>query len=389
MHHDVTKREIKFNQATHVGHEEKYLKEVLHSNWISGNGAFSKRVQEHIEAVYGFHMLPTHSCTAALEMAALLLDIGPGDDVLVPSFTFVTTASAFALRGGRLIFVDSHARFPNISLDQIKAAKTPSTKALVVVHYAGMALEIEAIRQWCDDEGVYLVEDAAQSIHARMLPTGTSTPRWVGSYGDLATFSFHETKNISSGQGGGLVINNSVFTDRAHTIWEKGTNRQLFMQGMVDKYGWVELGSSFLSSEFTNAVLLAQLEIAEQITESRLQIWEQYHAGLLPLEQAGYLQRMESPHGSGNNGHLYYFVLNSTYDRSQMIQWLAQRGIQVTFHYQPLEISPFVANNFGSQPKCEHSHRYAAQLIRLPLHLRLSREDVAYVIEKVHAFFNA
>lgn len=381
-------REIKFNQAQHSGNEEKYLAEVLRSNWISGNGEFSKWVQSHMKATYGFDMLPTHSCTAALEMAALLLDVGPGDDVLVPSFTFVTTASAFALRGAHLVFVDSDPRFPNVSLDQIKAAKTPATKAVVVVHYAGMALELEAIRAWCDAEGVYLVEDAAQSIHTPYQDASSASNRWVGSCGDLATFSFHETKNISSGQGGGLVVNNPQFLERAYTIWEKGTNRRQFMQGMVDKYGWVDLGSSFLSSEFTNAVLLAQLEKAEEITEQRRAIWHRYHEGLLSLEEAGLFERMSVPESSGNNGHMYYVVLAPEVNRAELIQWLAGANIQATFHYQPLERSPYVLQTLGeAQPECTNSHRFAQHLLRLPLHLGLTESDVDYVIEKLRAYF--
>lgn len=341
-----------------------------------------------MKSAYGLDVLPTHSCTGALEMAALLLGVGPGDDVLLPSFTFVSTASAFALRGARLVFVDSDRHVPNVSLDQIKAARTSSTKVVVVVHYAGMALELEAIRSWCDEEGLYLVEDAAQSIHTSYHPEPEGSTRWLGSVGHLATFSFHETKNISSGQGGCLVVNDPKFSDRAYTIWEKGTNRRQFMQGVVDKYGWVELGSSFLSSEFTNAVLLAQLENAQKITSARVELWRQYYQGLESLEQNGHLRRMIVPKNSGNNGHLFYLLLNSNDERTQLIRWLAEAGIQATFHYQPLERSPFISRSVDiTQPECAESRRFSETLLRMPIHLGMSNGDVDYVIERVQSFF--
>jgi dTDP-4-amino-4,6-dideoxygalactose transaminase len=308
--------------------------------------------------------------------------------VLIPSFTFVSTASAFALRGARLVFVDSDRQFPNVSLDEIKAARTSSTKVVVVVHYAGMALDLEAIRSWCDEEGLYLVEDAAQSIHTTYFADSEGVERWLGSYGDLATFSFHETKNISSGQGGGLVVNNPELLDRAYTIWEKGTNRRQFMQGTVDKYGWIDLGSSFLSSEFTNAVLLAQLENAEKTTSYRVALWRRYYQGLQALEVSGLLQRMAVPPNSGNNGHIFYFMLNSNEERTQLIQWLAKAGVQATFHYQPLEQSPYIVKSVRAlQPDCEQSSRFSETLLRMPIHLGMSHDDVDYVIENLRSYF--
>ena len=379
---------IKFNQVLHAGNEQRYLGEVLNANWTSGNGPFSQRVQQHMLERYGFHFFPTHSCTAALEMAALLLDLGPDDEVILPSFTFVSTASAVALRGAKLVFADSGEELPNIGLDEIKRLQTPATKAVFVVHYAGMAHELEAIRAWCDECGIFLVEDAAQSIHNTFTSTLDASERWIGSVGDLATFSFHETKNISCGQGGGLVVNNPAFADRAHQIWEKGTNRKQFVEGIVDKYGWVELGSSFLSSEFTNAVLLAQLEEAERIHASRLEIWNRYHEGLLDLERAGHLKRMVPVPGSGNNGHLYYFTVSDLAERKRLISWMNEGEIQTTFHYQPLEQSPFMSRYANTRPtECPNSQRFAETLVRLPLHLHLSPADVEQVIGRLAGFF--
>lgn len=379
---------IKFNQVLHVGNEQRYLDEVLHANWTSGNGPFSQRVQQHMYDRYGFHFFPTHSCTAALEMAALLLDLGPDDEVILPSFTFVSTASAVALRGAKLIFADSDENVPNIGINEIQRLHTPATKAVFVVHYAGMALELDAIRAWCNDRGIYLVEDAAQSIHNTYTSLTESSERWIGSVGDLATFSFHETKNISCGQGGGLVVNRPEFANRAQQIWEKGTNRKQFVEGIVDKYGWVELGSSFLSSEFTNAVLLAQLEEADRIHAVRIGIWNRYHEGLLDLEEAGHLTRMVPVAGSGNNGHLYYLTVRDLDERNRLISWMNEGGVQTTFHYQPLELSPFMSRYANTRPtECPNSKRFAETLIRLPLHLHLSNSDVEQVIGRLVAFF--
>lgn len=374
-------KKISFNQPFAIGHEATYLSEVLSGNHWSGNGRFTQRCQAWLsDRLGGAKVLLTHSCTGALEMAALLLDIHPGDEVIIPSYTFVSTANAFVLRGATPVWADATPVSPHMDPQGIEALITSKTKAIVVVHYAGAPCDMEAIVAIANQYNLPIVEDAAQailsSLHGRPL----------GTWGALATFSFHETKNIQSGEGGALVINDAQLVDRAERIWEKGTNRSAFFRGEVSKYQWVDVGSSFLPSELTAAVLYAQLEQLEQIHQKRKEIWEAYYAKLMPLADK---QLIRLPPGDvSHNAHLFYLLLSSREARDSLIQHLQNRGVQAIFHYLPLHTSP-VGQRVGRGEHLPNATMYGNCLVRLPLHLGLHREDIAYVAQQVYSFFDA
>lgn len=370
---------IPFNLPIKVGSELEYLAKVTAGRRLSGDGVYTKLVQKWFEERLGMKVLPTTSCSSALDMAAILSEIGPGDSFIVPSYTFVSSANAFVLRGAHPKFADSMVTIPHMGLEQVKKAWDPSVKVVVVVHYAGISVDLRAIREFCSEKGLLLVEDAAQSMGA-FLPGEDNVH--VGTVGDLATFSFHETKNISCGEGGCLVVNNQEFWDRACIIWEKGTNRQAFFKGEVDKYGWIDVGSSFLPNELTMAYLYAQLEKFEEITKRRSSIWREY-------DQVFRQNLPESALPGGwseeTNGHLYYLLAESEGHRDQFIQRMKDDGISVHFHYQSLHQSVF-ARRMGWRAEAPNADKFSARLVRLPLHLGL---DTAALKRVTTAALNA
>ncbi|MEI6162368.1 MAG: dTDP-4-amino-4,6-dideoxygalactose transaminase, partial [Roseococcus sp.] len=322
---------IPFNRPTLVGPEFAYLTEALERGHLSGNGAFTKRCQALLEAQLGApRVLLTHSATAALEMAAILTNIGPGDEVIMPSFTFCSTANAFVLRGAVPVFVEIRADTLNMDENAIEAAITPRTRAICVVHYAGVAAQMDVIMEIAARHNLPVIEDAAQALHAdfRGKPLGT--------FGALSAISFHETKNLISGEGGALVVNDPALAERAEIIWEKGTNRAQFQRGEVARYTWVDIGSSFLPSELTAAFLFAQLEVGAAVTEHRLAVWGRYHADLAPLEDAALLRRPRVPQECGHNGHIYFVLAADAAQRDAALKALAAQGVNAVMHYVPL-----------------------------------------------------
>jgi dTDP-4-amino-4,6-dideoxygalactose transaminase len=373
---------IPFNKPYLTGKEAHYLYEAVSSGKISGNGLFTKRCHQFFEQRYGFHKtLLTTSCTDALEMAALLLRIQQGDEIIMPSYTFVSTANAFVLRGAKIIFADSYPNNPNIDPTQIEALITPKTKAIIVVHYAGIACDMNAIMRLSHRYKIPVVEDAAQAIDSFY----EGQP--LGSIGDLGAFSFHETKNIISGEGGMLVINNPDLVARAEIIWEKGTNRAAFFRGEVDKYGWIDIGSSFLPAETVAAFLYSQLEHLDDIQHQRKAIWQQYYDGLQSLAQQGYFQLPSVPSYATNNGHLFYLVCRDLEERSELIQYLRQQSIHPVFHYLSLHQSNFYKQKHDGRI-LENCDKFAERLVRLPLFYELQSSQINYIIEQIHRFFS-
>jgi len=366
---------IPFNKPFLTGKETEYIKQAVESGKISGNGMFTKKCQTYFEERYGFKKcLLTTSCTDALEMAAILLDINPEDEVIMPSFTFVSTANAFVLRGAKIVFADSMKGHPNIDADLIEPLITPRTKAIVVVHYAGVACDMNKIMAIASKHKLFVVEDAAQAIDS--FYTGSDGGRRpLGSIGHLAAFSFHETKNIISGEGGMLVINDDKFIGRCEIVWEKGTNRAAFFRGEIDKYGWVDIGSSFLPSEIVSAFLFAQLEHLDQIQKKRLQLWNLYYELLKPLEISGLFKLPIIPLYSTNNAHIFYMVCKSNEVRQKIIAVLKQNNILSVFHYLSLHKSPYYCKNHDGRV-LQNSDKYSDCLLRLPMYYELTYEDV-------------
>jgi dTDP-4-amino-4,6-dideoxygalactose transaminase len=327
--------EIPFNRPYMVGTELDFVREAHANLQLAGDGKFTARCSRWLERQTGCHeALLTHSCTAALEMAAILLGIGPGDEVIMPSFTFVSTANAFVLRGGTPVFVDIRPDTLNIDENGIEAAITPRTKAIVVVHYAGVACNMDAIMAIAERHRLRVVEDAAQGLMS------TYRDRPLGGIGDLGTLSFHETKNITSGEGGALLINQPCFSERAQWIREKGTNRTRFLEGLVDRYTWVDIGSSYLPSEMTAAFLWGQMGAAEEITRERLSLWNTYHESFAQLEAAERLRRPVVPVDCVANAHMYYIILPATVERTGFLDRLARAGINAVSHSVPLHNAP-------------------------------------------------
>lgn len=373
---------IPFNRPYLTGAELDYLAQVLTSGRLSGNGDFTKRCQAFFTGRFGFpKTLLTSSCTDALEMAALLCNVGPGDEVLLPSYTFVSTANAFALRGADLVFIDSLPDHPNLDTALLEERITPRTKVIVPVHYAGVACDMDAIAGVAATHGLLVVEDAAQAIMA------TFKGKPLGSLGDFAAFSFHETKNVGAGEGGMLVVNHAEHRARAEIIWEKGTNRGAFFRGEVDKYGWVDLGSSFLPSELTAAFLLAQLEALDDIQAKRVGVWNRYSEELAELEQRGWAKLPRIPEYASCNGHLFYLVCDSAPVRQALIEHLKSRGIMAVFHYQSLHRSPFFAPRYRG-PGLPHADHLSDCLLRLPLFAGLLAEETGRICDAVKEFYS-
>ncbi|MDQ2793869.1 MAG: dTDP-4-amino-4,6-dideoxygalactose transaminase [Bacteroidota bacterium] len=371
---------IPFNKPYFSGHETRYIEQAVRAGKISGDGLFTHRVHQFFEQQLGFaKTLLTTSCTDALEMAALLLDIGPGDEVIMPSFTFVSTANAFVMRGAHIVFADSTALNPNLDATALADLVTPRTRAIVPVHYAGIACDMAAVQQVATRHGLAVVEDAAHAIDSYYRG------RPLGSLGTLAAFSFHETKNIISGEGGLLVINDEHLRGRAEIIRDKGTNRSAFHRGEIDKYNWVDVGSSFLPSDIIAAYLWAQLENLADIQRQRCAIWQRYYAALAPLAMVG-VGRPVLPGYATNNGHLYYLVCRDPAERTALIVHLAQQNILAVFHYLPLHSSPFYARHHDGRALLWADH-YARHLVRLPLYYELTEADQRRVTDAVLAFY--
>jgi dTDP-4-amino-4,6-dideoxygalactose transaminase len=357
---------VPFNRPYMTGRELSYIAQAHQNHKLAGDGPFTARCSRWLEERTGSHRaLLTHSCTAALDMAAILAEIGPGDEVIMPSFTFVSTANAFVLRGGVPVFVDIRPDTLNIDEAIIERAVTPRTRAIVPVHYAGVGCEMEPIVELARRRSLLVIEDAAQGLMTK------HRGRSLGAIGQLGAISFHETKNVISGEGGALLINDPRFLERAEVVREKGTNRSRFFRGEVDKYTWVDIGSSYLPGEIIAAFLWAQLEDAQSITARRLELWNRYHERLEPCERAGRLRRPVIPEGCQHNAHMYYILLASAELRTKLIVRLQERGISAVFHYVPLHSSP-AGRRFGrSVGSLRNTEELSERLLRLPLWLGL------------------
>ena len=376
---------IPFNKPYLTGKEAHYMYDAVYTGKLSGNGKYTQKCQRWFEETYGFKKcLLTTSCTDALEMAAILLNIEPGDEVILPSYTFVSTANAFVLRGAKLVFADSRADHPGIDEASLEALVTPKTKAIVPVHYAGVACDMDIIMDVANRHNLFVVEDAAQAIDSYY--TGKDgVKRALGSIGHLAAFSFHETKNIIAGEGGMLVVNDERFAERAEIIWEKGTNRSAFFRGEVDKYGWVDIGSSFLPSEVIAAFLWAQLESIDQIQERRRQIWLQYEQGLKDWAKKQGIKTPYIPDFATNNAHMFYMVFPSPTERKKIIAHLKTEQILSVFHYLSLHKSAFYKDKHegGELPQ---SDWYSDTLVRFPLYYDLSSKEIDRVIKAIRSY---
>jgi len=384
---------IPFNKPYLTGKEAHYMYEAVFTGKLSGNGKFTQRCQAYFEKRYGFQKcLLTTSCTDALEMAAILCNIEPGDEVIIPSYTFVSTALAFVRQGAKIVFADSRDEHPNIDVDRIESLITPKTKVIVPVHYAGMACDMDQIMALAVKYDLLVVEDAAQAIDSYynpLSPKGDAeiVSRPLGSIGHLAAFSFHETKNIISGEGGMLAINDERFIHRAEIIWEKGTNRAEFFRGEVNKYGWVDIGSSFLPSEVIAAFLWAQIEHLDEIQNKRKQHWNRYHEALKPLADKGFFTIPAIPEYATNNAHMFYLVCPSLEVRTTLINALKQNDILAVFHYLSLHSSPYYHEKHDGRvlANCD---RFADCLVRLPLFYELTDENLDKIIETITSVYS-
>ena len=372
---------ITFNKPFLSGKELEYIREAVSNGKISGDGSFTKRSQDFFTSRYGFQKcLLTTSCTDALEMAALLIDIKPGDEVIVPSFTFVSTANAFVLRGAKIIFADCMKEHPNIDAEKIEELITPKTKAIIPVHYSGIACEMDKIISIAKKYNLFVIEDAAQAIDSYYKGKA------IGSIGNLATFSFHETKNIISGEGGMLVINDMSFTNRSEIIREKGTNRSSFYRGEVDKYNWVDIGSSFLPSEIIAAFLFAQLEKIDEIQKKRKEIWQSYYELLRPIELKGLINLPFIPDYATNNAHMFYILCNDEKTRNNLLTYLKSKDVMAVFHYLPLHLRPYYAPKHDGRALSNSEH-FSNTIIRLPFFYELKKAEILYIAESIFSFF--
>ncbi|SDY11117.1 dTDP-4-amino-4,6-dideoxygalactose transaminase [Hymenobacter psychrophilus] len=372
---------IPFNRPHLVGPELEYIRQAVAAGKLSGNGMFTQRCQQFFEQQYGIpKVLLTTSGTDALEMAALLLNIRPGDEVIVPSYTFTSTANAFVLRGARIVFADSRPDHPNLDVTRLEALITPRTRAIVPVHYGGQPCDMTALLALARQHNVWVVEDAAQAIEARLQN------RPLGTLGHLAAFSFHETKNLSAGEGGMLAVNDPELAARAEIIWEKGTNRAAFARGEAARYEWVDVGSSFLPSELNAAYLWAQVEARGIIQRQRQRLWETYAAALAPLAATGAISLLPTLPDSQPNWHLFALLCTSETERDALLAYLRQQHILAVFHYLPLHCSPYYAARHDGRP-LPHADRFGWTLLRLPLYHDLQPEQQHRVIEAVRTFY--
>jgi len=375
---------IRYNIPYVSGKEIEYIKKALDDGRLSGNNSFTKKCHSFFEKRYEFKKaLLTSSCTDALEMSALLANIEPGDEVIIPSYTFVSTSNAFVLRGAKVVFADSYGDHPNIDPDEITRLITGRTKAIVLVHYAGVACDMDAIMSIAQKNNLIVIEDAAQAIDSFYKG------KPLGGIGDMGAFSFHETKNIISGQGGLLTVNRDKYLDRSEVIWEKGTNRSAFFRGEVDKYGWVDYGSSFLASDITAAFLYAQLEELTSIQDKRKLIWNTYNSAFENLESKGLCKRPFIPEYSTVNGHIFYLLCNSLDERTELISHLKKNGVHAVFHYLSLEKSEYYTKKYGqySGKALVNSEKFQNRLLRLPLFFDLSEKEINHIVDSVNSFF--
>ncbi len=367
---------VPFNKPYLTGKEHGYTRQAHANAMLAGDGPFTKLCHEWLERKTGCNKaLLTHSCTAALEMCALLLNIEPGDEIIMPSYTFVSSANAFVIRGGVPVFVDIRGDTQNIDENLIAAAITPRTKAILVVHYAGVACEMDTILSLAREHNLFVIEDAAQGI----MSTYKGKP--LGSIGDLGAYSFHETKNIISGEGGALLVNNADMASRAEIIREKGTDRSRFFRGEIDKYTWQDIGSSFLPGEITASFLWAQLEDAERITNERMKIWDHYHKFLGALERQGVIVRPSVPSACLSNGHIYYVLLARHISRQRVLSFMKTEGIGALFHYVPLHSSPAGVKFTRTHGELSTTVNHSERLLRLPLWIGLSQSDQRLVVD--------
>ena len=372
---------IDFNRPAFLGKETDYIKQAVENRKLCGDGMFTKKCSEWMKKELNTkYSLLTTSCTHALEMASYLCDIKPGDEVIMPSYTFVSTADAFVLRGAKIVFVDIRPDTMNIDEKLIESAITDKTKAIVPVHYAGVACEMDTIMSVAKKYGLKVVEDAAQGVHAFYKG------RALGTIGDFGCYSFHETKNYIMGEGGALLFQKDEYLERAEILREKGTDRSKFFRGQVDKYTWVDFGSSYLPSELNAAYLYAQLEQADLIDEKRMAIWDYYNDALKPLEDAGYIERPVVPEYAKHNAHMYYIKVKDLAQRSRLISFLKERDICAVFHYIPLH-SATAGMKFGRfSGEDVYTTRESERLMRLPMYYSLSLEDAKKVTDAIYAF---
>lgn len=372
---------IPFNKPFLIGNEINYMKEAIASGKISGDGVFTKKCHAFFEERFGFKKtLLTSSCTDALEMCAILTGLSPGDEVIVPSYTFVSTANAFVLRGAKIVFADSMAHFPNIDADLIEGLITPHTKAIVAVHYGGVACEMDKINAIAARHNLLVIEDAAQAIDSYY------NGKQLGSLGHMSAFSFHETKNVISGEGGLIALNDESLIKRAEIIREKGTNRSAFFRGEVDKYNWVDIGSSFLPSELTAAFLFAQLEKLDDIQNKRKLLWKRYYENLKHLEAEGKIILPVIPEFATNNAHLFYVLCRSLEERTGLMAFLKKNDILSVFHYISLHKSPYYAGKHDGR-ELKNSDYFTDCLLRLPMYYDLSLDDVDFITGKISEYY--
>ena len=374
---------ITSNSIKDIPNSITYIKEAIRNNKIAGDGSFTKKCNKWIEENIGtYKCLLTTSCTHALEMAAILLDIKEGDEIIMPSYTFVSTANAFVLRGAKIVFVDIRPDTMNINEKLIEDAITERTKAIVVVHYAGVSCEMDEIERIARKYNIYLIEDAAQAFLA------SYKGRSLGTIGDMGCFSFHETKNITMGEGGALLLKNHEFAEKAEIIREKGTNRSQYYRGQIDKYTWVDIGSSYLPSDINAAYLYAQLEEAKQITAQRVALWNMYYNMLMDLERRGFIENPYIPEECEHNGHIYYIKTKDSIERDQLIDCLKSNGVQAIFHYIPLHTS-IAGKKFGMfHGDDRFTTKESERLLRLPIHSKMTLNEVEYVCEVIQKFYN-
>lgn len=376
--------QIPFNKPFLTGKEAHYMYKAVFTGKLSGNGFFTNKSQEFFSNRYGFKKcLLTTSGTDALEMCAMLCDLKPGDEVIVPSYTFVSTALAFLREGAKVVFADSMCTNPNLDAEKLESLITDRTKVIVPVHYAGVACDMDAIMSIANRHNLLVVEDAAQAIDSYYKGQA------LGGIGHMGALSFHETKNVTAGgEGGLLVINDKRFVRRSEILWEKGTNRAEFFRGAVNKYGWVDTGSSFLPAEINAAFLWAQLESLDEIQLKRKQLWERYHSGLQQLSSNGLINLPNIPDFATNNGHMFYIVCRNLEERSGLIKYLKENGVTAPFHYLALHKSVYYLNHYEDRPDLPNCDYYADCLVRMPMYYELSFEQVDDIVALVKDFFS-
>lgn len=373
---------IQFNIPPHVGKEEEYIAGAIKNRKICGGGFFTQKCQELLGQMTGTgKALLTTSGTDALEMAAILSGIEPGDEVIMPSYTFVSTANAFVLRGAKIVFTDIRPDTMNIDEQLVEQAVTPRTKAVVPVHYAGVSCEMDAINKTAARYGLKVIEDAAQGVMAYYKG------RMLGGIGDIGCYSFHETKNYSMGEGGAVLINDETLFERAEIVWEKGTDRSRFLRGQVDKYSWVDIGSSFLPSELNAAHLFAQLEQAEKINKNRLKSWNLYYEGLTPLKEAGAVELPVIPKECAHNAHMFYIKVKDLDERTRLAAYLKEKGISTAFHYVPLHTSKAGREYGRFVGEDRYTTRESERLLRLPMYYGLKETDISYTVDMIRKFY--